>query len=680
MKRISHQLHTLCAAMLGLVSLPCATTLHAQATVGWPSNYGGVMLQGFSWDSYVDTQWSNLESQADELSKYFSLIWVPQSGNCNATSNVMGYTPVYYFNQNSSFGTEAQLRSMISTFKAKGTGIIADVVINHRNNLGVNSSWVDYPAETYKGVTYQMTSTDITSNDDGGKTKTWADANGYTLGNKDEGEDWSGCRDLDHKSANVQTIIKAYEDFLLNDLGYTGFRYDMVKGFYGSHIKDYNTTCSVPFSVGEYWDSNAKIKAWIDSTDKKSAAFDFQFRYAVRDAINKSNWATLGTSQYLVNNNYNSGSYKQYAVTFVENHDMQDRGTTSGYTPDPIKKDTLAANAYLLAMPGTPCVFLTHWKAYKEDIKAMINARKAAGIVNTSSYNTMRSSSTYYAVLVKGNNADLIAAVGPGCVNYTPSAATYKQILSGYHYAYYLSKSAETPWVSKPSGTFEKAFDVTLQAVSADDNAKLVYTLDGTDPTASSTAVADGTTLNISQSCTLKVGLLTNGTVKNIISRDYVIKAFVAHTATVYLKDPSWSAVYFYAWANDGKNTQLLGGWPGTATTATTTINGQKWYYRSFDINASDYSFNIIFDQGKDKMQTVDIGPISEDKFYELGAVSNGKYTINDLTSSVTGISSPTITTKRSTDNAWYTISGMRLNNEPTQHGVYIHQGKKVMK
>lgn len=66
------------------------------------------MLQGFSWDSYVDTQWSNLESQADELSRYFSLIWVPQSGNCNSSYNQMGYTPVYYFDQNSSFGTEAQ--------------------------------------------------------------------------------------------------------------------------------------------------------------------------------------------------------------------------------------------------------------------------------------------------------------------------------------------------------------------------------------------------------------------------------------------------------------------------------------------------------------------------------------------------------------------------------------------
>lgn len=36
-------------------------------------------------------------------------------------------------------------------------------------------------------------------------------------------------RDLDHSSENVQTIVKAYLDMLLNDFGYAGFRYDMVK-------------------------------------------------------------------------------------------------------------------------------------------------------------------------------------------------------------------------------------------------------------------------------------------------------------------------------------------------------------------------------------------------------------------------------------------------------------------
>ena len=29
-------------------------------------------------------------------------------------------------------------------------------------------------------------------------------------------------------------------------------------------------------------------------------------------------------------------------------------------------------------------------------------------------------------------------------------------------------------------------------------------------------------------------------------------------------------------------------------------------------------------------------------------------------------------------DDAWYTLSGVRLEGKPAQKGVYIHQGKKV--
>ena len=65
--------------------------------------------------------------------------------------------------------------------------------------------------------------------------------------------------------------------------------------------------------------------------------------------------------------NIDNGSYKQYAVTFVENHDVQDRGNDERLYPSPIRKDTLAANAYLLAMPGTPCVFYTHYLAYPKE-------------------------------------------------------------------------------------------------------------------------------------------------------------------------------------------------------------------------------------------------------------------------------------------------------------------------
>ena len=116
-----------------LITLTTLTTM-AQ---GWPAEYEGVMLQGFYWDSFDQSKWTTLEKQADELSQYFTLVWLPQSGNCGGTS--MGYDDLYWFPGNghydSSFGTEAELRSLIKTFKARDIGSIADIVINHRKNV-----------------------------------------------------------------------------------------------------------------------------------------------------------------------------------------------------------------------------------------------------------------------------------------------------------------------------------------------------------------------------------------------------------------------------------------------------------------------------------------------------------------------------------------------------------------
>ena len=79
-------------------------------------------------------------------------------------------------------------------------------------------------------------------------------------------------RDLDHKSENVQNCVKVYTKYLLEDLGYTGFRYDMVKGFNASRVGDYNANAGVKFSVGEYWDGNStNVKKWIDGTKVNGA-------------------------------------------------------------------------------------------------------------------------------------------------------------------------------------------------------------------------------------------------------------------------------------------------------------------------------------------------------------------------------------------------------------------------
>ena len=596
---------------------------------GWASDYSGVMLQGFSWDSYNESQWKVLEKQADELKGYIDLVWLPQSGKCMETTQVMGYMPYYYFNQNSSFGSEAELRSLITKFKAAGIGAIADVVINHRNTEG----WYTFPAETYKGVTYQMQSTDICKNDDGGETATQAAKNGVSLSqNNDEGTDFGGCRDIDHKSENVQKVIKAYLKYLKDDLGYTGFRYDMVKGFDGSHVADYNDATGVEYSVGEYWDGNDKIESWINRTNKKSAAFDFQFRYNVRDAVNgaangkvttSSDWSKLNSNDNLMHD----ANYRRYAVTFVENHDTQYRSAKE--QNDPLRKDTIAANAYMLAMPGTPCIFQPHWSAYKSEIKEMIAARKYAGITNMSNYANKQSKKTLYVNEVTGTKHKLLVAVGNDAAGYVGETG-YTKILSGYHYAYFLSNDAETSWTSMPSGSYEEGFKTTLTAVSQTEGAKLVYTLDGSNPTSKSTTVESGKEISINGTCTLKVGLLVNGEVRNIATHQYTIEKFKAYKFMVYVNADAvkWSPLYCYTWKKAASVE-----WPGEKMTETKTIGGKTWYYKEVSIDNATELVNVIFNNGKDKPQTVDITGLTSTAYFEIETSKEGKnYKVKDVT------------------------------------------------
>ena len=430
--------HTASLAAILLISTLFSLQAKAQ---GWPASYGGVMLQAFYWDSYADSQWSYLESKADDIAPYFSLIWTPPSASANSTGGNMGYYPAFFFNQNSSFGTEAELRSMIKAYKQRGTGIIADVVINHHASSNA-APYNKFYSETYNGTTYALQSSDICRNDEISSS-----ASGLS-NNYDTGDNDGGCRDLDHKSQNVNTIVKAYEKFLLEDLGYTGFRYDMVKGYSASYIADYNNSSKPSFSVGENWSGSNTIKSWIDGTKGSgttptSAAFDFQFRYRVRDAVSSGNWSNLSAASQGADGKplIQTESYRQYAVTFVDNHDMRDNSGGNA----PITTRVTAANAFLLAMPGTPCVFLRHWLSNKKDIKMMIEARRLAGIQNTSSYEQLRSSASCYAVKTTGTKGELICVVGPAPTTYQPGTG-YTLLCSGSDYRYYINSAAYADW------------------------------------------------------------------------------------------------------------------------------------------------------------------------------------------------------------------------------------------
>ena len=417
------------AATTALVVAGLFGGLQANA-IGWPANYDGVMLQGFYWDSfnngaYGNTKWSTLTAMADELSQYFDLIWVPNSGK-PASSPSNGYDPVYWFtNHNSSFGTQNEIRTLISTYKAKGVGIIEDCVINHRSGA---TNWYNFPAEQWNGKTYQLLNGSITSGDE-----VWSAGQNCPSsyrGNADTGEDFNGSRDLDHTNATVQENCKAYVNFLLNDMGYAGLRYDMVKGYSGTYTKMYNQANNVQFSVGEYWDGNYDaVAAWIESTGKTSAAFDFPCKYQINKALGGGEnltelvWKANGTT------NQPAGmihfGYSQYAVTFVDNHDtFRDGSKFTG--------NVMMANAFILMSPGTPCVFWPHYYSNKSAMQALIKARKAVGIHNNSAVNVLQSSGNLYVAEVTGKKGKAIVKIGSGNYN-APSG--YNLATSGNNYA-----------------------------------------------------------------------------------------------------------------------------------------------------------------------------------------------------------------------------------------------------
>lgn len=593
---------------------------------GWPDNYGGVMLQGFYWDSFNDTKWTKYEKQAPELSHYFSLVWLPQSGFCGGNQS-MGYDPLYYFNQNSSFGSESELRSLIKAFKANGIGTIADVVVNHRKNM---SNWVDFPAETYNGVTYQMVSTDICANDDGGAAKKWADENGYKLSsNNDTGEDWSGMRDLDHTSANVQKCVKAYVKYLVDDLGYVGFRYDMAKGFSAKYFAEYSKHAGVEYSVGEHWDNVANAKRWIDATKidgvRQSAAFDFQFHYRLYDAVNQKNWGLLNSSaEHLVS----SGSeYNRYAVTFVENHDTQYRNANEQGSCA-IASDIVACNAYLLAMPGTPCVFLKHWLEYKNEIKKLIEARKLVGITNTSKYFNMSYKKEYTAIVSYGKDGKkLLAVIGSKPSDYTPGSQ-YVKLVEGDGYIYYVDNTVDI-----------SGWDAILKRIASEDVPEPEEPYEDRDVT-------------IYVDTNLPTG---------------------------------WAAGYanFWVWSyTDNSNLCQKKTWPGDKITVTKEQHGKKWYYQTYRVTKKNHPINIVLSTSTGSTQTIDFTNIENDKYLEVSAEKvAGKHMINDVTDKYVSGIEDVINDAPNADEKIFTVHGQYVGRNADQlgSGVYVRGGKKYI-
>lgn len=576
-----------------------------------PSQCTDVMIQAFYWDSYLSTakygttKWNALNQQASELAGYFDLIWLAPSAK---SSGGTGYHPSQWCNQTSAHGSLSELQSLIKNLHAGDSKVIADIVVNHKDN---KSTWCDFWAEDFGTLgKYELNASHICKDDEVNSSASGS-CKGTATGANDTGEKYGAARDLDHTNKYVQDAVKAYLKWLKYEMKYDGWRFDVAKGFSASYFGDYASDAQNYFSVGEYLDGNYDLlNGWVNGTGNRSTAFDFALKF---NGLN--NGLAKGDLTKLVWNGQPAGmihsDLRKFAVTLVDNHDTFERSNGNDFAGIDSKDLILQANAFLLSSPGVPCIFYPHWVRYKSDIQKMILARKAVGIHSQSAVTVNDTGADKYVATATGTNGTLMVKIGAGSgSNTTPSG--YTKAASGTNWAMYIKTTTDpTPKliVAPAGGKYTDSVTVSMEALNG---GTIYYTTDGTTPNTSSTVYS--APIKFTATTTLKA-FVKNGSVQTTVqTQEYIIKEAQTWPITVSFYKPSnWTKVNLYAWATDAALTKYLGAWPGT--TLTTEENG--WYKHTFDATIKEVNF--IFNNGTS--QTSDLYT-NEDVCYSWTGVS----------------------------------------------------------
>lgn len=89
-----------------------------------------------------------------------------------------------------------------------------------------------------------------------------------------------------------------------------------------------------------------------------------------------------------------------------------------------------------------------------------------------------------------------------------------------------------------------------------------------------------------------------------------------------------WSPLYCYTWKKAASVE-----WPGEKMTETKAIGGKTWYYKEVSIDNANELVNVIFNNGTDKLQTVDITGLTSTAYFEIETSKEGKkYKVKDVT------------------------------------------------
>ncbi len=326
----------------------------------------GVIMQAFHWDcpreDKKEFQWWNfINEKIPSLAKVgFTSLWLPPVHKAaNLFGPSMGYDPYDYydlgeFDQKGGiptwFGTRKELEAVIESAHRLGLSLIADIVINH--NSGADLQEVNPITGQSRWTVFNPKSEKFLRNWESFHPSMYELWDEMTFGD---------MPDLSHRNPYVYAEILKFTRWLIEEIGFDGFRYDFVKG-YGANtitaIQEYHYMRDgkpfVPYGVAEFWDSATNTLNWVNNANFSNSnpvdAFDFPLRELLKGLCDQYGFGLRS----LVNSDLILKFQPQSVVTFVENHDLRDEGRM-------IINDKLLAYSYIMTHEGYPCVF---WKDY----------------------------------------------------------------------------------------------------------------------------------------------------------------------------------------------------------------------------------------------------------------------------------------------------------------------------
>jgi alpha-amylase len=323
----------------------------------------GVIMQAFYWDcplhENAEYNWYNqIKAKVPLLKKAgFTALWLPPASKASSKPS-MGYNIYDYFdlgefdqkgNVRTWFGSKEELIELIKVAHENQLNVYADVILNHNGAAD---------AEEYNPIDKTKHWTKFTPKS-GLFERNWKCFHPSPYERFDE-KNYDSMADLCHRNPLVLGYLLKYAKWLVEEIGFDGYRYDFVRG-YGSwiatsiqdlRVKKNGKYTSV-FGVGECWADYQTIKEWLDQTnelsDNEASAFDFPLHYRLKDLCDKYAYSLKELRKpealYI--------EYPRHAVTFVDDHDTAHE--------NPIINDKILGYAFILTHEGYPCVF---WQDY----------------------------------------------------------------------------------------------------------------------------------------------------------------------------------------------------------------------------------------------------------------------------------------------------------------------------